>query len=462
MTGEQKRPSVWSFSTLLTGRHSGQFSTRWQFRSCRRLILVTWLTACIPSVRGQEPKANPVDNNSTSARQTESTQSKSHRLHLSLSPAESVDSPQALDVSQGEHEALASPELETIEPSGAAKSEDATAKHGGEVVIAPIPLSNPAIGSGLILGLGYVAPLNKNDSVSPPSIFGGAGMYASSGSWAVGGLVKLFLREDRYRLNLAYGRGEVNYRLFGVGNAAGGAGISVPILQGGRALFVEPLVHLKWKIFIGPRYQWRGLGVTLKGGNLPPDINITSKELNSKTAALGFRVQQDRRDSQFYPNKGTLAELIGDFFHPAFGSDLSYQSYWFALNNFSGLSPRQVIAFRVYGCIVAGGVPFYDLCLMGAHNDLRGYEAGRYRDRLMLSTQVEYRLELRKRFGLAAFFGVGEVAPTVGGFNASNLLPAGGGGFRFLVAKKNHINLRFDYGVGKDGGGFYMGVAEAF
>jgi hypothetical protein len=285
------------------------------------------------------------------------------------------------------------------------KSEDATAKHGGEIVIAPIPLSNPAIGSGLILGLGYVAPLNKNDSVSPPSIFGGAGMYASSGSWAVGGLVKLFHREDRYRLNLAYGRGEVNYRLFGVGNAAGGAGISVPILQGGRALFVEPLVHLKWKIFIGPRYQWRGLGVTLKGGNLPPDINITSKELNSKTAALGFRVQQDRRDSQFYPNKGTLAELIVDFFHPAFGSDLSYQSYWFALNNFSGLSPRQVIAFRVYGCIVAGGVPFYDLCLMGAHNDLRGYEAGRYRDRLMLSAQVEYRLELRKRFGLAAFFG---------------------------------------------------------
>jgi outer membrane protein assembly factor BamA len=247
-----------------------------------------------------------------------------------------------------------------------------------------------------------------------------------------------------------------------VGNVAGGAGSSVPIHQGGRALFVEPLVHLKWKLFLGPRYQWRSLGVTLEGQNLPPDTIITPKEFNSKTAALGFQVQQDRRDSQFYPEHGTLAELVGDFFHPAFGSDLTYQSYWFAFNNFSGLSPRQVLAFRVYGCIVAGDVPFYDLCLMGAHNDLRGYEAGRYRDRLMLSTQVEYKLELPKRFGLAAFFGVGEVAPTIGSFNAANLLPAGGVGLRFLAAKKNHINLRFDYGIGKDGGGFYMGIAEAF
>lgn len=385
---------------------------------------------------------------------------KSRSSHLNLSPAESVDEPQALDVSQGEQEALNSPETQA---SGTIRgSQTGKATETGEFVVAPIPLSNPAIGSGLILGLGYVFPLNKSDKVSPPSTVGGAGMYASSGSWALAGLIKLFLREDRYRLTLAYGRGEVNYRLFGVGNAAGGAGISVPIHQGGRALFVEPLVHLKWKLFLGPRYQWRSLGVSLEGQNLPPNTIITPQELNSKTAALGFRVQQDRRDSQFYPENGTLAELVSDFFHPAFGSDLTYQSYWFAFNNYRGFSPRQVIAFRVYGCIVSGDVPFYDLCLMGAHNDLRGYEAGRYRDRLMLSTQVEYRLKLPKRFGLAAFFGVGEVAPTVGKFNADNLLPAGGVGLRFVAAKKNHINLRFDYGIGKDGGGFYMGVAEAF
>lgn len=149
-------------------------------------------------------------------------------------------------------------------------------------------------------------------------------MYASSGSWAVGGLAKLNLKEDGYRVTFAYGRGEVNYRLFGVGNAAGGLGLSVPIHQGGRGLFIESLVHLKWKIFIGPRYQWRSLGVSLEGENLPPGFTIPPRELNSKTAALGFHLQQDRRDSQFYPKQGALAEFVGDFFHEGLGSDLNY------------------------------------------------------------------------------------------------------------------------------------------
>jgi len=80
----------------------------------------------------------------------------------------------------------------------------------------------------------------------------------------------------------------------------------------------------------------------------------------------------------------------------------------------------------------------------------------------MLTTQAEYRLELPKRFGVVAFFGVGEVAHTLGGFNNDNLKPGGGGGIRFTVAKKNHVNLRVDYAAGLQGGGVYMGVTEAF
>jgi hypothetical protein len=47
-----------------------------------------------------------------------------------LSPAESVDVPQALDVSQGEHEALSSPELEKAD-ARTAKPENGAEKRGG-------------------------------------------------------------------------------------------------------------------------------------------------------------------------------------------------------------------------------------------------------------------------------------------------------------------------------------------
>jgi len=409
--------------------------------------------------RSAAPTSSP-----NAARQSESSVSKSRHLKFDLAPAEGVNSPQALEESQGEHEALSSPveeESPAMVPS-IQKSEDQVGQKRGEMVIAPIPLSNPAIGSGLILGLGYIFPLDKKDERSPPSIIGGAGMYASSGSWALGAATKLYFKEDRYRLTAVYGRGEVDYSFYGIGDAAGRLGISVPIHQGGRALLIEPLFHLKWNLFLGPRYQWRSLGVQFTGENLPPDFEFSPKELNAKTAALGFHLQQDRRNSQFYPDRGRLVDVIGDVFHEGLGSDLNYQSYNFALNTYSHIGAKQVLAFRAYGCAVTGDVPFYDLCFVGAHNDIRGYQSGRYQDRRLLATQLEYRLELPKRVGLVGFFGVAEVAPTIGKFNAENMLPAGGVGLRYMVARKNHLNLRFDYGVGKDGGGFYMGIGEAF
>jgi hypothetical protein len=401
---------------------------------------------------------------SNPAKQSKPPVSKSRRLKLDLAAADGVNLPQTLEESQGEHEALSSPVKEESVATGPSiqKSEGRTDQPRGEMVIAPIPLTNPAIGSGLIVGMGYIFPLDKKDERSPPSIVGGAGMYASSGSWALGAATKLYFKEDHYRLTAMYGRGEIDYSFYGIGEAAGRLGISVPIHQGGRALLIEPLFHLKWNLFLGPRYQWRSLGVELSGKNLPPDFEFTPKELNAKTAALGFHLQQDRRNSQFYPSRGRLIDVIGDIFHEGIGSDLNYQSYNFGLNTYSPIGTKQVLAYRAYGCAVAGDVPFYDLCFVGAHNDIRGYQSGRYQDRRLLATQLEYRLELPKRIGLAGFFGVAEVAPTVGKFNAENMLPAGGVGLRYMVARKNHLNLRFDYGVGRDGGGFYMGLGEAF
>lgn len=332
----------------------------------------------------------------------------------------------------------------------------------GEIVVAPFPISNPAVGSGIVLVGGYLFPISKSDKISPDSLVGGGGFYTSNGSWLLGAGTKLYLKQDRYRITGAYGRAALNYDLYGIGNSAGDAGLSVPIDQNGRALLLEALIRIKGKLFLGPRYQWRKLDAHFTGSNIPPDFNIDPNELKSTTSSLGFHLQHDLRDSQFYPTTGTLADVVGDFFQGTFGVDFSYQSYTFALNKYSGLSPRQVLAYRVFGCATAGHVPFYDLCLLGMHNDIRGYKAGQYRDKLMLTTQVEYRLQLPKRFGLAAFFGVGEVAPDIGAFNNDNLKPGGGAGIRFMLAKKNHVNLRVDYAAGLQGGGLYMGVTEAF
>ena len=85
----------------------------------------------------------------------------------------------------------------------------------------------------------------------------------------------------------------------------------------------------------------------------------------------------------------------------------------------------------------------------------------------MFATQAEYRFTIPKkgfvgRFGLVAFGGVGGVGPKFTEIDFSDMLPAGGGGLRFRLTKKNPINFRIDYGVGKTGGTLIVGVAEAF
>ncbi len=378
---------------------------------------------------------------------------KSNPLQFDATAAVLVNAPRAIDTG-----------IQNLDYAGKAGQKKAEQKEGkkGELVVAPFPISNPAMGSGLVLVGGYLFPISKNDDISPDSMIGGGSFYTSNGSWLWGAGTKLYLKRDRFRVSGFYGQGQLHYDLYGIGNSAGNEGLSVPIHQGGKALLVESLVRVKGKLYLGPRYQWRDLNAQVKGENLPPEFNIDPNELQSTTSSLGFHLQHDLRDNQFYPKTGSLTDIVGDFFKGTFGSDFSYQSYTFAFNKYSGISPRQVLAFRVFGCATSGRVPFYDLCLLGMHNDVRGYKTGRYRDELMLTTQAEYRLELPKRFGLAAFFGVGEVAPEIGAFNNDNLKPAGGAGIRFTLAKKNHVNLRVDYAVGLQGGGVYMGVTEAF
>ena len=62
---------------------------------------------------------------------------------------------------------------------------------------------------------------------------------------------------------------------------------------------------------------------------------------------------------------------------------------------------------------------------------MRNDTGGRYLDRYMFATQMEYRLVFRWRLGLIGFGGFGGVAPEIGQFRGDEFLPAGGRAFAF-------------------------------
>jgi Omp85 superfamily domain len=328
----------------------------------------------------------------------------------------------------------------------------------GGILVAPLPISSPAIGSGIVPILAYIFPFSSKDKVSPPSAVGVAGLVSDNGSrgFAVGG--QLYLKENTYQITSGFGRGNVNYDIYGTGVVAG---LKLPLNQTGQAFFGEFLRRVVWKFFAGPRFSTGNSFITFRPVSnfpIPPDLGI-----HTTLTAIGARLTRDTSPNRFYPTSGTYFNFTADFYSQALSSKYSFQSYRTTFDKYGSLSKNQVLAYNAYLCATGGKPPFYGNCIFGTNNELRGYVAGQYFTRYALATQLEYRLVLPKRFGLVAFGGVGEVIP--GGrqlYGKQKFLPDGGGGLRFELSKKYHVNLRADIAQGRDGHTFGLGVGEAF
>jgi hypothetical protein len=331
----------------------------------------------------------------------------------------------------------------------------------GSFVAAPLPISSPALGSGIVPVLAYIFPISTTDKISPPSVAGAAGLVTDNGSRAIALGGEMYFKQNTYRTTAIYARGNLNYNLYGLGS--GDLQTKLPLKQTGQLVFAEFLRRTGWKVFVGPRFLWGSSLITLRANNfgaipLPPDLG-----LNANLTAVGFRLTRDTSPNRFYPTAGTFLDFTADFFSQGLGSKYSYQTYKFNFNKYWALTQNQVLASGSFACFTGGEPPFYGNCIYGTDSKLRGYTAGRYLDRYMFGTQLEYRLALPKRFGLVGFGGLGGVVP--GGnqqFRTKNFLPGGGGGVRFELSKKYHVNLRIDFAQGKDSHTWSMGVGEAF
>jgi Omp85 superfamily domain len=333
----------------------------------------------------------------------------------------------------------------------------------GEFVVAPLPISSPAIGSGIVPIVGYIFPLSMKDKNAPPSVIGGAGLITNNGSrgFAIGG--DLYLRHATYRLRTGFVHGNIDYNIYGTGIASN---VKLPLQQTGEAFFVEFLRVIGWKFYLGPRYFTGHSILTLNPTKvtdvpIPPNLGI-----QTTLRSLGARLTRDTTTNRFYPTNGTFFTFTSDFVSQALGSKYTFQTYNATFNQYIGLTKNQVLAYNGLFCATFGLPPFYGNCIYGTNNELRGYVAGRYFTRYSLATQLEYRLVLPKRFGLVAFGGIGGVIPggsqLIQRVQSDHFLPAGGAGLRFQLSKAYHVNLRADFAQGVNGHTFSLGVGEAF
>ena len=376
-------------------------------------------------------------------------------LAISIVTGRSTALAQSEDVSKDD-------EATAVKKQGAPDDKNKKREKRGSLIIAPIPISSPAFGSGLLIISGYVFKFNETDQKSPPSWLGGAGVFTNNGSrgLALGG--RLYLQENKYQATFAGIKGRANLDFFGIGRIPGRSPIVVPLRMEGSIFFGELMRNVGRNIFVGPRYQFRKLTAGIDGPVSPGGFQVPEIDLRSNSAALGFHLQRDRRNSTFYPTKGNLFDFTADFFDQVWGSRREYQTYKVSYNGFRSVTDKQVLGYRAMACSANGSVPFYDLCMYGFNSDLRGYTTGEFQNRRMFATQAEYRVELPKRLGLVAFGGVGGTARRWNEFRSDQLLPAAGAGLRFKLDKNNNINYRIDLAFGREGRTISIGLGEAF
>lgn len=337
------------------------------------------------------------------------------------------------------------------------------------LVAMPLVNTNPAMKTSFG-GIGMLMfRLNSRDTVSPPSVVGGAGLYSTNRSYVAAGVARLHLGKDRWRL-LAFG---------------GTARVNNDFEYDLDSLTIR-LVFSELRTFVGAEAQYRLAGAlyggvaytgmwTSYGFDRGTDAQNLFAQLlfarlgidDSYVSSLGVPVSYDTRDYQYYPTSGLAIDIRPKFFATFLGGDNRYVDIDYDGRYYHGFTPNHVLVVRVSGGSAFGDVPFSGYQVYGGRADLRGYAMGKYRGRHTVAGQAEFRWTFYRRLGAVAFAGVGTVW---GGESreeedvfSQGLLPSVGAGLRFTLSTDKRINARIDYGVGVGGNdGLYLGIMEAF
>jgi hypothetical protein len=179
-------------------------------------------------------------------------------------------------------------------------------------------------------------------------------------------------------------------------------------------------------------------------------------------SAVGLVAIFDSRDNVINTYKGSLAEFSSYFYRREIGSTFNFTFLNGLYHKFWQIRRKHIIALQAKARYGFGQVPFLDMSNVGNDDLLRGYPKNRFRDVNFLGAQVEYRFPLFWRFGMVTFAGAGDVFNKYTDLGMNEVKYSVGAGLRFVVNPAERLNIRLDYGYGREGGYFYFVVAEAF
>jgi len=348
------------------------------------------------------------------------------------------------------------PDASPEEPSA-----DSTEVDGGSLIPLPVIFYQPETGMGFGITLINYYRMTPGDTISPPSSMSLVGIYTTKNQIILAVWSDMFLDEDRWRISSAVNYSKFPTKYWGIGNDTPDSAEEdyTPKALNLR-LWPQKRIATGWYAGLAANIIDRRITEVSDGGLI--DSGLAPGVKDEQALGLGGSLIRDSRDNTVYPRRGSYHKLLVDLFAEVWFGDNGFGVYTLDLRRYFPVAGTHVLALQALGVATSGEPPFDLYPQLGGESLLRGYFQGRYRDRSLLALQGEYRLPLFWRFGAAGFVGFGQVAPDISEFGFDRFWVSGGAGLRFLLAKREGLNIRADFAIGQGSSGFYLSLGEAF
>lgn len=323
-------------------------------------------------------------------------------------------------------------------------------------------IGGPHYASDTKLGIGLVAEglyhSSLADSLSAPSHVAVFGDVSTVGFYMLGIRGVHIAPQDKYRIDYTLFFYDFPSKYWGIGYEMNNNDDNESKLKDWRAeMKASWLWQLTESLYLGPTFA---IDYTKASDIKRPEL-LNGMDTKTWNIGVGFSLQYDTRNVLTNPHKGVYLNLQQLFRPRILGNDYAFSTTELRTDGYLSLWKGATLAGDFRTQLNFGNPSWNMMAQLGGSYSMRGYYEGRYRDKHKIETQIELRQHIWKRNGITAWIGAGTVFNKFRNMQMSHVLPNYGIGYRWEF--KKDVNVRLDYGFGKNGqSGFMFNINEAF
>lgn len=343
----------------------------------------------------------------------------------------------------------------------------------GAPILSPIIFPGYTPEAGFLMGAGGLLTFSthKKDTTIKRSSLPFIVTYSTKGNLFISLPMNTYWFKDKLRVShmLWYKNQPDHY--WGVGYEKGSTvpeGDSTTRYKARMWQFAPVVIYKVYKdLYMGIPFNFYKVEATDLNPLMREDSYIVNDGSEIFHAGMGVGIKYDSRDIPENAWKGVYVGILYTIYGSFLGSQVNYDVLHFDYRQYATLEREgSTLTWHVNARFSSKSTPWTDLSKIGGTSRLRGYFESRYRDNEAFYTVIEYRRMFAKKdgelskHGVVVWAGTGYVKSNNLNLDSVHLLPNYGAGYRFEL--QTRMNLRLDFGFGRDAFGVYFGFQESF